>query len=1422
MRQSKTTLKELTAAYRAVLRYGILCNAIALGLFVAPASADYTNVSLDALYPSGTASSFKYDGNQNVTWLAENISVTEPGDGRAIEIGLNAAYSATEPTMLHLGGENTDSVTINTAGDGILVRTKSLVEVYANDTISITSTVDDPDYDGGFGYGALWVQNSSNPGQTDAYATANLTADQINLTNLNASAIAALSEGCVNINGNATIKGKDAIYASGLSETNINAAGDKTVKMEGDIDFRQGPSSSTPVDATVNVTLNGDESYWTGNTVLSYLNKPSDDKLQINHGATITMQNGATWTATEIAGESAEPGVATNGRYYTALKNLNVNNGNVVVNRANGIEVENLTTNGLNITGGNMTVSKSLTATGAHTTVGAGAGLTVDATEGAVFDGSSTDEQGGAIYNYGALDIDGATFTGNRSTSMTWLSQGGAIFNSGDDDYLEVPSVTANISNTTFGDKNDALKGNQALNGGAIYNESSLIDGEVTLNNVNFYNNKAFADTDGSDGYTSSLGGAILNQGIITVNDDTEFADNIAEGSAVKGGAISNQDTGTITFNDGVTFDSNIANKTIQGNGAQGGAIDNEGIIVFKKLATFVDNEAVNEIAGPSANRTYLAKGGAIYNESYGSPAAITFEKGAVFERNGADLGGAIFNEDGTLTLNDATFIDNTANRNGGAVYNADIININAVDSDVVFSGNKANGQVEDIYNTGTVNFNAASGRNINVEGIQGPGGNINKTGVGTLSVSEYIANQTVNVDAGELHLTTGEANLYRSQVFVSDGATINTIDDEINDYMSGEGNNGIVTLADGANIKGDLDYIAGVADTYAAEDGANINYKLANALGADVQYGAQKEIQITNAGATINDGTFAWYADSDHGLSVESGGAGTGTILVTGQSGGINSAVDVTDSSEQDIEYTLTAATETFDGNGGTDNVIEKANFAITGNGNDENNSHKLVLANDLVVGEESTLALESVVLKHDDTSETVEKIDNQSTLNVHNSTLDVNLSNSGTATVSGSRLAAGKLVENKVGATMTILNSQVDADFNNAGIMYSDPTTYTATVSNTGTANFDDDTFTGTAVLANSGTANLTNGVTFENGASIQGTGTTNLVNGTTHFNNTESTNIVKLASGAEFDGTLVNSGMVDTRNDNIDNVTGSVSGGDLHVDANLTGNGAIDTFASSNGATIKQINLTESSYGTAKSYSLNAGGADVDANVKVTGATNYYTKVDANGGNVVFSDKLMNTSGMHEQIGDWGDGNYISASTNYDTTTDSYSNTTGQTVGQALTLLDTEVANANNAIGSLSTLDTTNGVLDNNASVAANLQNLDTALNNVRTATAANDQLVLNQSVAYTDERVDRLDKELSSGIASAVALSSVAVSDVNRGEVSVGAGYGYYNGRSAAAFGAVMGLTNRWSVNAGAGVSDADVSFRAGTNYKFKLF
>ena len=101
-------------------------------------------------------------------------------------------------------------------------------------------------------------------------------------------------------------------------------------------------------------------------------------------------------------------------------------------------------------------------------------------------------------------------------------------------------------------------------------------------------------------------------------------------------------------------------------------------------------------------------------------------------------------------------------------------------------------------------------------------------------------------------------------------------------------------------------------------------------------------------------------------------------------------------------------------------------------------------------------------------------------------------------------------------------------------------------------------------------------------------------------------------------------------------------------------------------------------------------------------------------------------------------------------------------------------------------------------------------------------AKNTMSLKSAYDYTDKKVGALEEELSAGIASAAAMSSVAVSNVAKGEVSVGGGYGYYNSQSAVALGAAMGLTDNWSVNAAAGLSDSNVTFRAGTNYKFKLF
>lgn len=110
-------------------------------------------------------------------------------------------------------------------------------------------------------------------------------------------------------------------------------------------------------------------------------------------------------------------------------------------------------------------------------------------------------------------------------------------------------------------------------------------------------------------------------------------------------------------------------------------------------------------------------------------------------------------------------------------------------------------------------------------------------------------------------------------------------------------------------------------------------------------------------------------------------------------------------------------------------------------------------------------------------------------------------------------------------------------------------------------------------------------------------------------------------------------------------------------------------------------------------------------------------------------------------------------------------------------------------------------------------------------IRGEIAAADALTLSKANSYTDSRVNTLEKNVSGGVAAATALSSVEVSNVKKGEVSVGGGYGYYNSQSAMALGAAMGLSDNWSINAGAGIASGDktqVAFRAGTNYKFKLF
>ena len=374
----------------------------------------------------------------------------------------------------------------------------------------------------------------------------------------------------------------------------------------------------------------------------------------------------------------------------------------------------------------------------------------------ATFDSNVSEKRGGAIYNYGTTRIDGATFTRNHTTGITWEAQGGAIFNSGDDDYWDAPVPTMVISNTTFGDANDNTMGNSALHGGAIANEHSLSVGNITLNNVNFYYNSAYADTDDSDGYNSTLGGAIWNQGEMIVNGDTTFKGNTATGYNVTGGAIYN--SGKLTFNDGVVFDSNIATDLNSGDGAYGGALNNaySAEVTFKKFATFINNKALssetkytrggavnnqNEMTfenGALFSGNEAVFGGAIYNED-----ELTFGTGTyTFTGNNAGLGGAIFNAEGDITISSATFggniatLGNTAT-NGGAVYNRDTFTIN----NSIFTNNVATGKGGAIYNVDTLTINDSTFTHNTATANSGAIAQDSKTSMLTLNNVDFVEN---------------------------------------------------------------------------------------------------------------------------------------------------------------------------------------------------------------------------------------------------------------------------------------------------------------------------------------------------------------------------------------------------------------------------------------------------------------------------------------------------------------------------------------------------------------------------------------------------------------------------------------------------------------------------------------------------------
>lgn len=577
-------------------------------------------------------------------WKGEE-TVTHTGDVY-IKTGNARAFQAYQTDTIKKGaislGSGSSTIVINSSVEngssyGVLVFDNSsehsdqLKLDLTGDTISISAESKD-------GYaGALHVSSDVTAPDKEKNNTVNIVSK--NGTTIyakgttGASAIEAMSGGILNISGPLTAKAElkdgskgDVIYARGGATLNIGANGE-TVKLDGNINFGyEGTTSGTGVDAFVNVTLTGADSYWNGNTLISWDEKPSDpSKLDVSE-MTLTVKDGATWAPTAINNSDSQE--------RTALNKLTLDGGIVDVNKGVAITIENIDGKGAITNAGSVTIEKGsiegpitfekgdatadnmvkvdkdgiTTLTGGVTGSGTIDKLAIDK------DGKTTitnaklsGHEGRALWNEGTLTVTGGSFEGNTAKSAA-----GAIYNA-DGAKLTVDGVS--------------FKENKAKFGGAINNAKTASDKEaaiLTVKNSQFIGNTSL----------NSQGGAIRNQGTITEISGSTFKGN----KASNGGAINNGEWGQIKLITNSVFDGNEA--TLENTAAMdGGAILNRGTIESIADSTFTNNKT-------------SGAGGAILNKN---GAFLTFNGTNTFTNNTAASKANDIHNSGTITVASGT-----------------------------------------------------------------------------------------------------------------------------------------------------------------------------------------------------------------------------------------------------------------------------------------------------------------------------------------------------------------------------------------------------------------------------------------------------------------------------------------------------------------------------------------------------------------------------------------------------------------------------------------------------------------------------------------------------------------------------------------------------------------------------------------------
>lgn len=270
-----------------------ITGAYDIGVYASGAKADFSGKQLHIATTPGTGW-----GSGNVGLWAN--STAPSGDRSVINFG---QVGATESINIAVtdNAQNADiSIGVWSRGD----KNKAGGEINLNaETVTIKGHSNS-----GWIYG-IYAQNSTTTTEYDR-ATININAGKtyIDVTSGEpgrANAIVAMSQGVINIESDLYVNTQggqgNAIVTRGDSIIAINSSGTHTVQMNGNVNFNyDGSTSGTKVDADVDITLSGADSYWNGNTLISWNDTPSDSsKLDVSE-MTLTVKDGATWTPTAI------------------------------------------------------------------------------------------------------------------------------------------------------------------------------------------------------------------------------------------------------------------------------------------------------------------------------------------------------------------------------------------------------------------------------------------------------------------------------------------------------------------------------------------------------------------------------------------------------------------------------------------------------------------------------------------------------------------------------------------------------------------------------------------------------------------------------------------------------------------------------------------------------------------------------------------------------------------------------------------------------------------------------------------------------------------------------------------------------------------------------------------------------------------